>query len=311
MEQVASIHREETPGPVDVPLPDDTPRDALPPGTTLTGRIDTYPGWGARALRYRIIEPAAPRGRLVYLHGIESHGAWFLPAAAGLRRHGYATYLLDRRGSGLNRQVVPGDAPSAAALIDDVHHFRQWLGGGPVHLAGLSWGGKLALAAALDYPADWRSVTLITPGLVARVSLPLRHRCAVLLSMIGGGERLVPVPIRPEMFTTTPRFLRFIRGDPWRLRRVSARFCLASRALDRRLARPSARLATPLLVMLAGRDRIIDNAGVASLVGRLGPDAEITCFDGAEHAVQFDRTPEMVDRMVRLLDGPAGPRSHS
>ena len=66
----------------------DTPPEALPPGTTLTGRIDAYRGSDDRLLRYRTVEAPSPRGRVVYLHGIESHGAWFLPAAAQLRRHG-------------------------------------------------------------------------------------------------------------------------------------------------------------------------------------------------------------------------------
>lgn len=286
--------------------PDDTPAAALPPGTTVSGRIGTYSGSGGHALRYRLVEAPQPRARLVYLHGIESHGTWFLPAAGSLRLAGGTTWLLDRRGSGLNRAIGPGDAPGAAALIEDVHRFRLSLGEGPVHLAALSWGGKLALAAALQHPEDWRSITLITPGLVARVNLPARHVGAVLLSMIAGGGGRVPVPIQPEMFTAAEPSLRFIRGDPWRLDRITARFCWATRALDRRIARRSARLAAPVLLMLAERDRIVDNDRVAALVRRLRPDAAVTTFAGAEHAIQLDQTEEMVDRMVRFI----APASH-
>ncbi len=292
-----------------VGAPDDTPAEALPPGTTLTGRIDTYRGWGETPLRYRTVEALDARGCVVYLHGIESHGAWFLPAAARLRRHGYTTYLLDRRGSGLNHCTGPGDAPGADAWIEDVQRFRERRGDEPAHLVALSWGGKLALAAALQDPVAWRSVTLITPGLRAKVDLPLRHKWAVLLNMFHGGRRTVPVPIRPEMFTTTPRYLRFIQGDPWRLRRITARFCLASRALDRRIASRGARLQTPLLVVLAERDRIIDNAGVTRLVGRLRPDAAVAVLAGAEHAVQFDRTPRLVNEMVLQFGGVPAPET--
>src|SRR5262245_52689422 len=55
-------------------------------------------------LVYRLFEPPAHlrRGSVLHLHGIQSHGGWYLPTAAELARHGYCVYLLERRGSGLN-----------------------------------------------------------------------------------------------------------------------------------------------------------------------------------------------------------------
>jgi pimeloyl-ACP methyl ester carboxylesterase len=159
------------------------------------GRIGRWQGAG-RSLRYRSIQAPAPRIRLVYLHGIESHGAWFLPIAEHLRDAGCTIYMPDRRGSGLNRTVEPGDAAGgAAALVEDVHRFRLHIGAAPAHLAALSWGGKLAIAAALQWPDDWRSLTLITPGLSARVDLPLRDKWAVAAGLLLGGHRTVAVPI--------------------------------------------------------------------------------------------------------------------
>src|SRR5687767_2901870 len=100
----------------------------------------------------------------MYLHGIESHSTWFLAAAQRLAQQGCTTYLLDRRGSGLNLEPNPGDAPSAQALMTDVMRFREQHADEPMHLAALSWGGKLALATALEHSRAWQSLTLITPG---------------------------------------------------------------------------------------------------------------------------------------------------
>ncbi|MCI0365082.1 MAG: lysophospholipase, partial [Phycisphaerales bacterium] len=259
----------------------DTPINSLPPGATNVGRIDAYRGWGDRLLRYRIVASDSPRFSLVYLHGIESHGTWFLPVAAKLARHGCTTYLLDRRGSGLNREPAPGDAPGVDALIADVQHFRAHHGNGALHLAALSWGGKLALAAALAQPEYWQSLTLITPGLRAKVDLSLGRKFAVAMNIaVGGGGRFA-VPLCPEMFTTTPQSLQFIREDPWRLTCVTARFLRASRELDQRIAHHTPPLPTPLLVILAEHDRIIDNNGVTALVQRVQPRATVTVFPAA------------------------------
>jgi len=286
----------------------DTPVEALPPGVTDAGRIDEYRGWKDRPLSYRMIRADSPRFSLLYLHGIESHNTWFLPAAQRLARQGCTTYLLDRRGSGLNRERDPGDAPSATALIEDVMCFRQQHADAPMHLAALSWGGKLALATALQHPHAWQSLTLITPGLCPAVDLSLWHKAAAALNLIVGGRATFPTPICPEMFTTTPAYLDFIRHDPWRLKRVTARFLRTTFTLDRRFTRRGARLTIPVLLLLAERDVIIDNAKVEALVRCVQPEANVIMFDNADHAVIFDRVNDVADHILNHVRSAASPK---
>jgi acylglycerol lipase len=268
---------------------------ALPPGTIDPGRIESFEGSGGRWLRYRVVASQPARYHLLYLHGIESHSAWFLPAAASLRELGFTTYLLDRRGSGLNMNPLPGDASSARVLLEDVRRFRRQLGDPKLHLLGLSWGGKLAAAVALDQPEGLRSLILITPGLCSKRDLSLSSKANVLLSLLVGGQSLFKVPIEPEMFTHTPRFLDFIRTDPWRLQKVTARFLLTSRVLDRMIAKRIANLRLPILLFLAGKDLIIDNRGVQDLLSAVKNQVRVQIFDDAIHAIQFDQ----MERMVR------------
>jgi acylglycerol lipase len=267
----------------------------LPPGTIDPGRIESFEGSGGRWLRYRVVASQPARYHLLYLHGIESHSAWFLPAAASLRELGFTTYLLDRRGSGLNMNPLPGDASSARVLLEDVRRFRRQLGDPKLHLLGLSWGGKLAAAVALDQPEGLRSLILITPGLCSKRDLSLSSKANVLLSLLVGGQSLFKVPIEPEMFTHTPRFLDFIRTDPWRLQKVTARFLLTSRVLDRMIAKRIANLRLPILLFLAGKDLIIDNRGVQDLLSAVKNQVRVQIFDDAIHAIQFDQ----MERMVR------------
>ncbi len=270
---------------------------ALPPGTIDPGRIESFEGSGGRLLRYRVLASRQARYQLLYLHGIESHSAWFLPAAASLREFGCTTYLLDRRGSGLNMSPWPGDVSSAGVLLEDVQRFRRQLGHPPLHLVGLSWGGKLATAVAMDQPGGLRSLILITPGLRYRTDLSLVAKARVLLSLLVGGRTRFKIPIEPEMFTHTPRFLDFIRKDPWRLRKVTARFLLTSRALDWMIARKIDNLRLPILLFFAGKDPIIDNRGVLDLLSAVKNQVRLQVFDEAIHAIQFDQ----MERMVREI----------
>src|SRR5919109_2573791 len=160
---------------------------ALPPGTIDPGCIESFKGSGGRLLYYRVLASRPARHHLLYLHGIESHGTWFLPAAARLREFGCTIYLLDRRGSGLNMNPSPGDVSSAQVLLEDVRRFRRRLGHVPIHLVGLSWGGKLAAAVALDQPEGLQSLILITPGLRYRTDLSFVTKARVFLSLFTGG----------------------------------------------------------------------------------------------------------------------------
>jgi pimeloyl-ACP methyl ester carboxylesterase len=273
----------------------------LPPGTPGPGIIESFEGAGGRTLRCRVVAAPAPRHHLLYLHGIESHGTWFLPAAWQLMERGCTTWLLDRRGSGLNRDPEPGDAASADVLLEDVLRMRRRIGVPQLSLVGLSWGGKLATAAALDLPAGLASLVLVTPGLKSRVDLGLVTKGALALDLLFGGHKRFSVPIEPQMFTTTPEHLAFIREDPWRLKQVSGRFLMASRALDRRIRDGIARLELPVLLLLAGHDRIVDNDGVAELLAPVR-SLRVRRFEDATHSIQFDQLPEMVTEISSFLD---------
>jgi hypothetical protein len=93
------------------------------PGARARCELAEYEGARGRRLRYAVVRARPERQALLYLHGIESHGGWFLAAAEGLAERGATTYLLDRRGSGLNleparrRAVRGGAARGRAALL--------------------------------------------------------------------------------------------------------------------------------------------------------------------------------------------------
>jgi alpha-beta hydrolase superfamily lysophospholipase len=258
------------------------------------GQLGEYASTDGRTLRYRVIRAAHERHVLVYLHGIESHGEWFLATARALAERGCTTYLVDRRGSGLNRNTDEGDAPSANVLLDDVRRFREHAALESLFLVGLSWGGKLALAAALDEPRGVRGLVLVTPALVPKVDFSWPQKLGVAISVLSGGRARFHVPIEPEMFTKTPRYLEYIRNDPLRLQRVSARFLLATRRLDRWIRARVHTLECPALLFLAGHDRIIDNTGTRALLASLREgQLRVKEYAHATHSIQFDDTAEL------------------
>ena len=271
------------------------------------GSVATYSGSGGHDLaRVAYLEPGA-RVALVYLHGIESHAGWFAIAAADLRRRGFDVYCLDRRGSGLNREnrgFVSGHVDAYETLLADIEAFVR-----PLHerydhvfLVGLSWGGKLALAYGLSRPETVDGLVLITPGLRANVDVSGFQKLRIaLLTKIDPTAR-VPVPIKPEMFTTTPLYLDYIRNDPLRLTSATVRFFWQSRRLDQFVNDKIEGNGLPVLLFLAEKDPIIDNAGVLNLLQRgEEPGLEVVRYADQTHSVQLDAAQRLVDDMSKWL----------
>jgi len=276
------------------------------------GEFGEYAGAGGRLLRYRTVRPTraadgripdAVRHRLLSLHGIESHGGWFLPVARRLAARGCLTWLLDRRGSGLNRDEAPGDAESAGVLLEDVARFRDHAGDPPLTLVGLSWGGKLATAASLDRPRNVERLVLVTPGLRVKVRPPARDLVRISIDRVfRRGRARVRVPIDDEMFSADAGVLDFIRGDAARLREVTSRMLLAGRALDRRVDRGIASLRVPVLLCLAQDDPIVDEPALRRLLSRLPAGSlRVRRFPG-RHSIQLESPGALADAIAAFLD---------
>ena len=269
----------------------------------VSGTLGEYAGSDSASLTYVSYTQPSATTALVYLHGIESHAGWFALAADALRLQGFDVYCLDRRGSGLNREnrgFPSGYVDDYGTLLADISAFiaplRQRYQ--RVFLVGLSWGGKLALSYGLAHPQDVDGLVLITPGLRAKVDVSFPNKLKIaLLSPLNPGAR-VPVPIQPEMFTTTPLYLDYIRGDPLRLTSATVRFFWQSHRLDKYVDSNIAGNRLPVQLFLAGKDTIIDNDGVLEVL-RQGqvPGLDVLWYEDQTHSIQLDAPQRLVEDM--------------
>jgi alpha-beta hydrolase superfamily lysophospholipase len=246
----------------------------------------------------RLWLPERPRGGVLYLHGIQSHGGWYEASATRLADAGWAVLLPDRRGSGRN-QAERGHAPSARRLLQDnlewLDTLQQSTGSASAHVLGVSWGGKLALALRRFASGRVRSLGLAAPGLFPQVDLPLLQKVRVGLSVLAAPRALFDIPLNdPTLFTANPAGQQLIRDDPLKLTKVTTSFLLASRRLDRfALAARHDPVGCPLRVFLAGHDRIIDNHRTRDCVRRLRwADRLLIEYPEAHHTLEFEPDPE-------------------
>ncbi len=267
-------------------------RDLLPERLTIA----LGDGYRTTLYLHRPAPNVQEQGSILYLHGIQSHPGWFMESAALLSAKGYAVYQLTRRGSGDNG-VARGHARGASQLLDDLdcacRFVLQQRSSASLHMVGISWGGKWGTCYCLrpGRSVTVQTLTLVAPGIVPRVDVPWTTKAAIAISLLACPRRMFDIPLSDvELFTDNPEMRRYLEHDDLRMHKATARFLYASRQLDRTIADASdGALAMPTSLIMARRDRIIDNEATAATLRRLTLGrVRVTELDAA-HTIEFEQ----------------------
>jgi acylglycerol lipase len=258
--------------------------------------IETYQARDGDLLAVRVWRPASvPLARVVFLHGIVSHGGWYASSSSHLAENGYEVHFLERRGSGLNSKDR-GDVAGWKTWLEDVEVYLEHLGNDcPRVLCGISWGGKLAAAVALHRPDLIDGLGLLCPGLFARQQPGLLKQ--IILSVLSRGwvaRRRVRIPLNdPALFTNSPRHQIYVRDDPLALRNVTLRFARADLLLTRFVCEATLSLKMPTLLVLAGQDKIVVGDPTRDYLEKtVTHQKTLHEYPTAAHTLEFESQPD-------------------
>lgn len=232
---------------------------------------------------------------MVYLHGIEGHGEWFASTATHLSAQGISIYAPDRRGAGRS-QGDRGHVDSHRQWIGDaaqiLKEVRQEHPHDPLFLVANCWGARTATALLREEDArslGLSGLVLISPAISVLIDLDPIGKLAVGWSWVTGSRRRFPLPISIDMFTDDPAYIDFIEKDPLRLTEVTASFFVESLKLSRIASASAESLELPLLILQAGRDRIVKVDGTEDWYCRnRSADKQMYIFSWSEHSLDFD-----------------------
>jgi alpha-beta hydrolase superfamily lysophospholipase len=254
---------------------------------------------GGYKLHYRHFQPVGmSKGTIVFIHGIQSHGGWYETSCKKFAQAGYRVLFLDRRGSGLN-EVSRGDSPSFRTLLDDLKEFLQYqrkeiAGATPLILGAISWGGKIAFGLEIRMASLVDGFILLAPGFCPKVHPTRKERFFIALGSLFSPRRLFNIPLNdPELFTSNPVAQKFLKEDPLALRKATARFLLDSVRLDFYLRIFRTKISKPILLLIAGQDKIIDNEKTIAFVKRFASGSlTVKEYPEAHHTFEFEPEPQ-------------------
>lgn len=248
------------------------------------------------------------RGIVVCLHGIQSHSRWYEYSSRRMSKAGYEVYFADRRGSGLNGKLR-GHADHGLRLLNDVRQLVRFARREhpadssnvcsplPVTLLGLSWGGKIAAAFAAKYPNEIDRLALLYPGITPKLRPTMWQR--FMLGFARSHDlrhKSIAIPLTdPSLFTHNEDRQAAIVNDPLALHRVTSGFINAGLDLDRFIAEGRSQMTHPVLVMLSGKDQIIDNTMTRRFVNSL-PTNRLSLINYSEacHTLEFEPNREAI-----------------
>lgn len=264
-----------------------------------TFEISSFLTSGGYKLHYRDFHPIGiSKGTIVFIHGIQSHGGWYETSCKKFAQAGYRVLFLDRRGSGLN-EVSRGDSPSFRTLLDDLKEFLQYqrkeiAGSSPLILGAISWGGKIAFGLEIRMANLVDGFILLAPGFCPKIQPTRKERFFIALGSLFSPRRLFNIPLNdPELFTSNPAAQKFLKEDPLSLRQATARFLLDSVRLDFYLRIFRTKISKPILLLIAGQDKIIDNEKTIAFVKRFASGSlTIKEYPAAHHTFEFEPEPQ-------------------
>jgi pimeloyl-ACP methyl ester carboxylesterase len=234
---------------------------------------------------------------VVLLHCTGGSGNQWRGVADALTEHssaaGYRLITPDLRGFGGSE---PWNGRGPMRLADDAAIVRALAdeAGEPVHLVGHSYGGAVALIAALHAPQRIRSLTLIEPAAFFLLRGGNAEDEALFAEIAAVGNRIASGAGCGEHRPALEHFVDYWSGDgTWRAMAPEAQSALCRRigaiALnfwtttgERTPLDAVSRLSRPTLLLRGGRSRPIARRIIERLVWTL-PNATLREIEGAGH----------------------------
>ncbi|MFI7006332.1 alpha/beta fold hydrolase [Streptomyces sp. NPDC050145] len=235
---------------------------------------------------------------LVLLHGAGDDARVWTPQLDALA-DAFTVVAWDEPGAGRS-----GELPASFALADYAHRLAALVTSlrlGPAHVAGLSWGGTVALEFYRHHPDLVRTLVLADTYAGWKGSLPAEEvaaRVAGVRRMLDASPTGFPPAAVPGLFAGAPpaAYVPLLEAMAAAARPDTLRAQLALMAgTDQRDILPAVSVPT---LLLWGEQDVRSPLAVARQFRAAIPDAELVVIPGAGHLSNLER-PEDFNRAVR------------
>jgi len=246
---------------------------------------------GARLALRRAAPETPPRALLIVLHGFGDHSGRYAHVAEWGVGRGYAVWALDQRGHG--RSPGPrGHIVRFAQFLADVAALRRRAAAevsAPQVLLGHSLGGLVALRYLETAPQGLAATVVTSPWLGTAMRAPAwKTAAARVLADLAPGLGM-STGLDTSLLSSDPAVGRAADDDPLYHQRMTPRAWREIVAAQAAVAAERDRIAGPLLILVAGDDRIVSRRAAEEFGRSLRVPADCITYDGMYHEILNER----------------------
>jgi lysophospholipase len=243
-----------------------------------------------------------PGRTLVISHGASEHGDRYQHIAEFFVEQGWNVIVGDHRGHGRSTGVRT-HIKNFRQYPQDLELIRSYFELTPESTAilGHSMGGLVAIRHAQMFPERAAALVLVSPLLKVKVPIPRRTLAlGRMLSLVAPRARFAS-RVDPRKTTRCPLALERRLNDALMHRSVTARWFFAMRAGLHSAWKAADQVKSPLLVLQAGADEIVDPQAPAQWLKCVGStDASFQCFP--EHLHELLNEPDWPSIATRISE---------
>lgn len=245
-------------------------------------------GIGGLRLHYRTWEIPRARAALVVVPGFSDYGERYRGFAERMAEHGFSTFALDVRGHGTS-EGRRGHVSRFSCFLQDLDRFRREVRGlvdpgCPVFLFGHSMGGLIVLRYLQEFDASLHGAIVSSPWLATLDVAPWKRSLGRVLARILPALPL-PANVDPDHLSHDAAVVQSYRDDPMVHGTITPRLFVEIEAAAARIADERDRVRVPLLMLVAGDDRLVDPEPAIRFAESAGDAVTLKHYSGYFHEV--------------------------
>ncbi|WP_024866951.1 alpha/beta hydrolase [Butyrivibrio sp. FCS014] len=275
-------------------------RDSVKQGT-----LDSFDG---TRLRYYFAVPESPRAIVTLVHGMAEFFGKYREYAWYLYQAGFGVYFMEQRGHGYSEGKAPQHdvicIDSYDTYVEDLKCFtdnvvKPAAGSLPMLLIAHSMGGCVGALFLEKYPEVFKAAILSSPMFKmkgANYPAILQFLIGLYAKIFGKEKELAPgqkhfdpfAKLEVSSAVSRPRFEYQLRqrrnNENYQTTGASFSWALASMKATARVIKFAKKITTPVTVMTAGQDHLIDPAGYEAFKAAV-PSATFHHYENSRHEI--------------------------
>jgi len=264
---------------------------------SIQEQTDHFKSSDGTRIFYRRMIPEIARFQIVISHGLGEHSGRYGHVVDALCPLGAAIWIADHRGHG-NSRGKRGHVNDFNDYVGDLKRLVSMAAadGGtdlPTLLLGHSMGGLIALSFARQYPDDIDGLIVSSPLLGVSPLPPLLLRGMARLLSTAWPTLSLSNKLDPAFISHDAEQVAAYRQDERVHATISARWFVRCLAEVRRTGGAARDIRTPVLMQIAGDDRLVDPmASLAYYEALTAADKTLCHYETLYHEIYNETLPE-------------------